>query len=91
VLLSIVSGILEPKYVNHILTRFRKGQSDKQRISEFLQVMRQMLYPGKLLQTPRISFADPIKGEALLADRTPSGVMQSLVEKAHLVFKDHMR
>jgi hypothetical protein len=90
VLLSIVSGILAPKYVNHILTRFRSEQSDKQRISEFLQVMRQLLYPGKLLQTPRISFANPLKGKDLMSGQMSNGLMQSLVDKAKGLFTDHM-
>jgi len=91
VLLSIVSGILEPKYIKHFLTRLRKERSDKQRISEFLQVMRQLLYPGKLLQYPRISFANPIEGKDLLDDRKSSKTMRILVECAQTLYKVHVQ
>ena len=87
----MVSGILAPKFVKHPFTIFRKARRDKQRASEFFQVIYQILYPERLPITPKISFAAPISGEELSKDGFSGGTMQSLVEKARQLFKDHVR
>ena len=58
--LAIVSGVLLPRYVQHPLTRLRRRRRDRQRISEFVQVIRQLLSDGGLLVHPRVSFAPPV-------------------------------
>jgi hypothetical protein len=54
--ISIISGVLSPKYLNHPATLLRKGRVNKQRLSEFFQVMSQLLSPGKLMVSPSLSF-----------------------------------
>jgi hypothetical protein len=56
VAISFISGVLAPQYIRHPLTLFRRGRVNKQRLSEFFQVMHQLLAPGKLLVTPNLSF-----------------------------------
>jgi hypothetical protein len=92
VLISMVSGILTPKYIRHPLTRFRKLRPDKQRISEFLQVMNQMLNPGQLIQKPRISFAMPftVSGLPNLRDH-PMFSMDQLRNQAKNLLQDHLK
>lgn len=90
ILITMVSGILALKFVKHPLTVFRKARRDKQRISEFFQVIYQMLYPGKLLQIPAISFAEPLKFESRM-ETTTLGVMQALVQDAMYLFQEHIR
>jgi len=58
--ITLVSGVLSHKYANHPFTIFRKRQIDKQRIAEFFQVMRQLLSPGELMITPKLTFAPPM-------------------------------
>jgi hypothetical protein len=38
--ITMISGILPPKFVNHAFTHFRRKRSDKQRNSEFFLVIR---------------------------------------------------
>jgi hypothetical protein len=58
--LAVVGGVLLPAYVHHPLTRLRRGRRDRQRISEYLQVIRQVLARGELRVSPRVSFARPV-------------------------------
>jgi len=65
-LLTIVSDILTPKYANHFFTKFRKERHDKQRVSEFFQVMSQMISPEKFHHIPRVSFSTPFLSSDLV-------------------------
>jgi hypothetical protein len=89
-LISMISGILTPKYVRHLFTHFRKLRQDKQRISEFFQVIHQMLQPGKLLITPKLTFGHPIRGKSLLGSLDSSNIMDILTVKAKKLLDDHM-
>jgi 1-acyl-sn-glycerol-3-phosphate acyltransferase len=90
-LVTIVSDVLLPMYINHPLTIFRNKRRDKQRISEFVQVIQQILSPGKILLTPRISFAEPICIPDFLAMKDASNVLQSLKDRAKQLLADHLR
>ena len=85
----MISGILDPKYIKHVFTRFRKARPDKQRISEFIQTINQMLAPGKLLLTPKITFAHPISAKEWLTSIDPSTVMEKLKEEGHRLLVEH--
>jgi hypothetical protein len=89
-LITIISGILSPKYVKHAFTLFRKSRRDKQRISEFFQVIHQMLTPGKFLQTPKLSFANPIAFDHLSPPAKSINIMGALTEQAQQLLTDHM-
>ena len=65
VAISLISGVLVPQYIKHPATLFRTGRVNKQRLSEFFQVMHQILVPGKLLVSPRLSFTTPFTLEDL--------------------------
>jgi hypothetical protein len=87
--ISIISGILTPTYVDHFFTRFRRARPDKQRISEFAQVIRQMLSPGKVLVNPMVSFAPPLTREALdlPGDRAAFGAQ--IIQRARELLSQH--
>jgi hypothetical protein len=88
-LVTIISGILSPKYINHVMASFWKERIDKQRISEFFQVMRQMLSPDILNQTPAISFATPIFGKDLINTRTNTSLMNKIISRANILLSQH--
>jgi 1-acyl-sn-glycerol-3-phosphate acyltransferase len=56
----VVSGVVSQKWARHPVTLLRSQQIDKQRLSEFGQVITQLLSPGKFLVSPKISFGAPI-------------------------------
>jgi hypothetical protein len=88
-LITIVSGILTPKYVHHVFTHFRKERPDKQRVSEFFQVMRQMLSPEKFCQKPKVSFAQPLKASKLLDVNNPTNFLKSVTAQALRQYNFH--
>jgi len=90
VLVTIVSNVLAPHFIRHPLTRIRKLRRDKQRISEFIQVVQQMLSPGKILLNPQVSFAKPISMIEIISRGDSSKPLDSLIERAKQLLQDHM-
>ncbi len=86
--ISLVSGVLAPQFINHPATLLRQGRVNKQRLSEFFQVMYQLLAPQKLMVTPSVSFAAPFTLEDLgLGDsRDIKGITREIIQKAQEQF-----
>lgn len=60
VIVSIVSGVLAPEYMQNPITRLRRSRPDRQRLAMMLQIIQQML--GKKLDiVPRLSFSEVVK------------------------------
>jgi hypothetical protein len=59
VVISIVSGVLDPACMRNPLTWLRRGRVDRQRIAEMLQIIRQVL-GRKTNINPRISYAESL-------------------------------
>jgi len=63
VLVTVVSGVLHPRFMHHPITWLRKKRSDRQRLAMMLQVIEQML--GKKIEImPRVTFGDLISEES---------------------------
>jgi hypothetical protein len=90
---SVISGVLAPKYINHPATYFRKGRVNKQRLSEFFQVMYQLLVPGKLLVSPKISFGSPVTlaDLGLNGKRDINHITSEIIKIAQKQFQFHSR
>ena len=86
---TIVSGVLSPKFLQHPFTFFRSERRDKQRISEMMQVISQMLSPGQLSLIPRVSFATPLSTDEALSTGNPS-ILSALVERGKQLLGDHL-
>ncbi len=86
---TMISGILLPQYVHHTFTRFRKERRDKQRISEFFQIMRQMLSPGEFLSSPQLSFVNPLSREQLLKNGGSEDIGPEIIRCAQEAFSLH--
>ena len=67
ILPAVVSGVVSRKWSTHPITLLRRKQIDKQRLSEFGQVITQLMKPGKLMITPAISFGPARTESELLA------------------------
>ncbi len=89
-LITMISGILDPRYVHHLFTHFRKLRPDKQRISEFFQVIHQMLKPGKLLLSPKLTFRKPMTGHSILTSNDPSDIMSFIIDQAQHLLTKHV-
>jgi hypothetical protein len=89
-LTTIVSGVLSPRYINHPFIFFKKMRRDRQRISEFMQVIHQMLSPGKLLLSPRVSFSEPISPPEVHENGETFPILKSIIERAKQLLADHL-
>jgi len=91
VAVSIVSGVLSPWFLNHPSTYFRRGRVNKQRLSEFFQVMHQLMSPGKLMVAPNLSFgkAYSLDDLGLKGSRDINLITQEIINKAQEQFKIH--
>jgi len=88
---SMISGVLAQKYLNHPATMFRRGRVNKQRLSEFFQVMYQLLVPGKLMVSPSLSFGSPVTLDDFgLQDRKDiNKITSEVIKKAQEQFQFH--
>lgn len=91
VAISLISGVLIPQYIKHPATLFRKGRVNKQRLSEFFQVMHQILAPGKLMVSPSLSFTAPFTLEDLdlVGCRDIQQISSEIIKRARQHFNSH--
>ena len=54
----IVSHILLPRFVNHVLAASRRSAADRQRTAEMLQILSQVVRRNRYVLSPRISFGE---------------------------------
>jgi acyltransferase-like protein len=86
VVASIVSDVLDPRYMHHPLTWLRRARPDRQRLAMMVQIIQQML--GKKLElVPRVSYGDSIDG-ASIGDTEHA--LQSIVNSARQVLHSHL-
>jgi hypothetical protein len=91
VAISLISGVLSPKYLNHPSTIFRKGRVNKQRLSEFFQVMYQLMAPGKLMVSPNLSFAPTLTLDDLGGGRDIHNITREIIIRAKDQFEFHRK
>jgi len=87
--ITLVSGVLAYKYVNHPATLFRKGRVNKQRLSEYFQVMNQLLVPGKLMVSPNLSFAPTLTLDDLGNCKDLKEISREIIKRAQEHFDSH--
>lgn len=68
VVVTIMRGIVDGGWVRHPLTRIGKRPIDKRRIGEMLQIIDQLVFPGRLMMEPRIQFAPPVTAMEIKGD-----------------------
>lgn len=85
-LVTVVSGVLHPRFMRHPITRLRKKRHDRQRLAMMLQVIQQML--GKRIDiTPRVTFGD------LISEESAGGrdhIMPVVIESARRLLSSHV-
>jgi hypothetical protein len=87
VVTSIVSNVIDPKYMHHPLTWLKRARPDRQRLAMMIQVIQQML--GKKLDlVPRISFGEAIDWRVNHDGERP---LQVVVETARGLLKSHLK
>ena len=88
VLPMIVSGVVSPKWARHPITWLRKKQIDRQRLAEFGQVITQLLKPGKLMMTPRMTIGAAFTEDDLRREVGSGSLYEAVIERARKVYQE---
>ena len=80
--ITMVSNVLAKDFIHHPATLFRKGRVNKQRLSEFFQVMYQLMAPEKLKVSPNLSFAPAFTLDELGSHRDIKQITKEIIRRA---------
>jgi hypothetical protein len=89
VLVSIVSGVLNPSYLNNPFARLHRGIREQQKVAEFLQIAQQLVFPKFRSLLPRVSFGSPMNMGHMLSRGDSSTVLKDIVAKAQELLNQH--
>lgn len=88
-LLTITSGVLSKKFINHPLTRFFSKGHERRRVMEFMQVIRQMIIKELLDLHPKVTFADPVLSRNILK-HSDTSLNSLVINKAQQLLDYHI-
>ena len=87
----VVSGILEPQFLNHPLARMQTETVPLQRVAGFLQIYSQFRTPNKPpMSHPRVSFGEPIEGQYLAQRVGKKACMPYIINRGQTLLAEHM-
>ena len=86
VLVTMVSGVLHPRFMQHPITWLRKKRPDRQRLAMMLQVIQQML--GKKIDIrPRVTFGDLVSEKSAGSKEC---ILPTITESARKLLSEQM-
>ena len=91
VLISIVSGVISPKFLRIPLIRLWKGIRDPQTVAEIMQIVIQMLLPNQVCLRPHISFGPSMLLEDLTGSDLDATIMGRVIALAREHLSEHCR
>jgi hypothetical protein len=83
---TIASGVLMTRFLNSALVKIRRSGPKRQKLAEFLQVSRQMVFPRSVRPGIHISFGPPVRGTELPGE----DLMRAVIETARRLLVDHL-
>lgn len=88
ILVTLVSGVLEPSCFRHPLTRIRREQRLKQFLAEFIQVSQQVLFGRRFSLKPTVRFAAPLTSDDLEGARDAKAAQAKIISRAEALLAD---
>jgi len=88
VVVTIVSGVLSPLFLNNPLNHLLRGIRDPLMIAEVSQVITQMMLKKRFRMNPHISFDLPQSVDDMRRDY--ESIYQAVIEKANQLMSDHL-
>jgi hypothetical protein len=88
---SIISGVVLPKWAHHPLTWLRRIDWQKRRIAEYGQVIEQLLFMAKPNITPSMSIAPPVSVEILRNEGGCDRVLPAIIARGKALLSEHCR
>jgi hypothetical protein len=86
---AIVSGVVSSKWARSPITCLRRKDIDKRRLAEFGQGITQLLFPGKLMFTPSVSFGPPVTIETLRSESSQENVLPAVIARTKALLAEH--
>lgn len=86
VMLAAVSHVVSPRWARHPLTWLQPDGMPRRRLAEFGQLLQQLIWPGSLYVSPRLSFAGPL--EAAELDKSPR---EAVIRRERSLLEAHCR
>jgi hypothetical protein len=86
VVVSIVQGVISPRWIKHPLTRIGKRKIDQRRIGEILQIVQHLSSPEKQRIEPSVRFAPPLTAAELGGD-----ARQALIRRGEEILQDSLK
>jgi hypothetical protein len=88
IVVTIASGVISPRWARNPITRLGRDGHERRRLAEFLQVISQLLRPGKDRYITRLSFAPALSLDDLGGPGGP--VLQNIIARAKALLAEHM-
>lgn len=88
VLLTIVSGVLSPRYRWSPFVRLMGDDLKQRKVAEFLQVIQQMIFPNSVDVSPSLTFSNPLTTDDLAC--AGQGLLDGMKKHARILLEDHM-
>ena len=90
VVVTIVSGIVSPRWARHPVTWLKRIAWQKRRLAEFGQVLQQLFFPGSLYVSPRVSFAPPVPVTQLIRESGTKRVLPAVIRRGKALLAEHI-
>jgi hypothetical protein len=90
VLLCILSGIVLPKWAHSPLTWLRRLEWQKRRISEYGQVIEQLIVPGEPTISPSLTIAPPVSVDELRKESPSSRLLPAVIARGKSLLTEHL-
>jgi len=88
---AIVSGVVSRKWAHSPITRLRRKDVDKRRLAEFGQGISQLLFPGRLMFKPYVSFGSPVTFETLASESSHKNILPAVIARTKTLLSKHCR
>ncbi len=86
IITSIVSNVIDPRYMRHPITWLRRARPDRQRLAMMIQIIQQML--GKKLDlAPRVTFGNLLNIQTMGG---PDHALQAIIDSARCLLRGHI-
>jgi len=89
ILPTVVSNVISPHWVHHPVTWLRREEGWKHILSEFGQVISQLVYPGRLMIAPAISFGKSFSESEIKKEIGDKNLRAAVIERGKSLLKDH--
>jgi len=88
--ITIVSGVLDPRFLRNPIVKIRKRMVERQKLAEFFQIITQLFSSRPISVNPAVSYAPLLTSEILQKAKTNEQLMRKIIECTHRTLDDHI-